>query len=127
MEHPGWQRARLAAAAIALLSGLLALGLHVAPLPPPVELSTPPPRPPTAAAPGTDLVAADQARGMRALDRILEDRMRLEAEARGVEPVLPAPELRAMAGDEELLVAWGEAFRAIGVDDLGELTSSPAP
>jgi hypothetical protein len=53
--------------------------------------------------------------------------MLLEAEARGVEPVFPTTEARA-GDDEALLVAWGEAFRAIGVDDFGELaTSTHAP
>jgi len=119
-----WERARLGAIGLVVGMGLLVVGLLVAPAPEAVTHLERPPPPASEPAEGPDWVALDQERGMRALDAILEDRMRAEAEARGVEPVLPS---REGLSDEALLVAWGDAFRAIGVE-LGELsTSSPAP
>lgn len=121
-----WERARAVAIGAVVVLALVVGALYAAPMPP-ETLASPSLPPPGASAPDeaeVDLIAADQARGMKALDGILEARMRLEAEAAGVDPVLPADGVRHGGDDEALLVAWGEAFRAIGIEDLAALDYS---
>lgn len=125
-----WPRLQTAAGALAAAAALCAGASWLLPMPPDTLPYEPPPPPMHAPLAEPDVRAledAHQIRGMKALDGLLEARLLAEAP----DADLPDPALReagtsdgpAGPDAEALLVAWGDAFRAQGL----QLDGSPRP